>query len=337
MTIARKYLIDTTETCFYHCMSRCIGQRFLLRKNGNQANSRRAWIESWLLFLADTFAIDVLSYSIMENHTHTVLHINRPLADSWTASEVLTRRAQLGRIPKICEKYIDHQRRNQLEEIELALIFELVQKYRHELSDISKFMQRLNSYIAYKANKEDGRKGHFWEGRFKSQALMNEEAILACMTYVDLNPHRAGIASNLQDASFTSICHRLSASKNLEKTRMLPFRKITWLDFLPNVCNLGLSSYVETLNRMTNSAETSDLEKGFTEFVDDEKSWQTVVLDLKSHINLEAEDIELVSKFEERALRMNNDARNRHADLTSRILSELRDIRYQSGKKRHAT
>ncbi|GLQ73449.1 hypothetical protein GCM10007932_28090 [Vibrio penaeicida] len=49
-------------------------------------------------------------------------------------------------------------------------------------------MRMLNQDIVTQANKEDGCTRHFWEGRFKSQALLDEPAPAAAMAYVDLNP-----------------------------------------------------------------------------------------------------------------------------------------------------
>ncbi len=48
------------------------------------------------------------------------------------------------------------------------------------------------------------------KGRFKSQALLNEQAVLACMAYVDLNPVRSGLCDSLPDSKFTSAQQRIA-------------------------------------------------------------------------------------------------------------------------------
>ncbi|WP_371194352.1 hypothetical protein [Glaciecola sp. SC05] len=108
-------------------------------------------------------------------------------------------------------------------------------------------MSLLNQYIARKANKEDDCTGRFWEGRFKSQALLTEKAVLACMSYVDLNPIRAGIARDLQGSKYTSIRRRLKSADVAKGDKLTPFnRKRVSLEktFL---CTLRLSDYVKQL------------------------------------------------------------------------------------------
>ncbi len=88
---------------------------------------------------------------------------------------------------------------------------EVIGQWRERLSDISWYMRCLNEHIARQANQEDGCKGRFWEGRFKSQALLEEKALLACMAYVDLNPIRAGLSETLGESDYTSIRERIQA------------------------------------------------------------------------------------------------------------------------------
>ena len=103
----------------------------------------------------------------------------------------------------------------------MKFVSQKADEYRKRLMDISWFMKCLNEYIARRANIEDACTGHFWESRFKSQALLDERALLTCMAYVDLNPIRAAMCKTPEQSDYTSIQERVRG----ETSRLIGFGK----------------------------------------------------------------------------------------------------------------
>ena len=207
MTLARKYQISLSDTPFYHVMTRCVRRAFLCGKDkysGNCYEHRRKPIVDRIKFLASVFNIDVCSYAIMSNHYHLVLKINS--TEKWNEKQVLTYWSSLCNVIPLCERFLKGE---DLEKAELDMVYLKTDEYRKRLMSISWFMKLLNEHIARSANIEDNVSGSFWESRFKSQALLDERALLTCMAYVDLNPIRSAMAKTPEGSDYTSIQQRI--------------------------------------------------------------------------------------------------------------------------------
>jgi len=157
----------------------------------------------------------------MSNHYDVVLYIDAKTARTWSDTEVIFRWQELFKASNLAQRFIqgaslDCSEKNKLKE--------LIELWRERLMDISWFMRCLNESIARQANAEDRCTGRFWEGRFKSQALLDERALATCMAYVDLNPIRADIAKTPEDSDHTSIQQRVRAVISGEQPKeLLPF------------------------------------------------------------------------------------------------------------------
>ena len=203
MTTARKFVVDPTVTPFYHCISRCVRRALLC---GESHSHRKQWIESRLQELAGLFAIDVCGFAIMDNHLHVLLRLNLQQAKAWTAEDIARRWLALcpprgidGKPLAVTKQWITDRVQDD------AWIAEV----RRRLGDLGWFMKFLKEPIARRANKEDGCTGAFWEGRFKSIAILDEASLLATCAYIDLNSVAAGVAATPEKSPHTSVKSRV--------------------------------------------------------------------------------------------------------------------------------
>lgn len=223
----RKLLVDPTRTLYYHVTSRCVRRAFLCgsdRVTGVSYEHRREWIEQRLRLLSSIFAIEICAYAVMSNHYHIVLKLKPQEGAEWTNREVLDRWRCIYRGPKLLERAV---RGESLSVLEVASVNEMLKVYRSRLSSLSWFMKALNEPIAKMANKEDNCTGHFWESRFRSQALFTTASLIACMAYVDLNPVRAGLSSSALRSDYTSIKERIDPTFDVREALTPQFKENT--------------------------------------------------------------------------------------------------------------
>jgi putative transposase len=211
MTKARSSLVSVSDTPYYHCISRCVRRAYLCGEDsytGESYEHRRDWFIERLATLSEVFCIEVAAYAVMNNHCHVVVHIDEAAARDLSVDDVIERWCVIYRGPEVVQRY---RAGESLSATERETVSNVAEIWRGRLSNLSWFMGCLNEHIARRANAEDGCTGRFWEGRFKSQALLDDTALITAMAYVDLNPIRAGMAADLAGSHKTSGQQRLSA------------------------------------------------------------------------------------------------------------------------------
>ncbi len=239
----RAEVVVADEIGVYHCVQRVVRRAFLCGVDplsGNSYDHRRTWIRDRLKSLAGLFGVEIAAFAVLSNHVHVILR-NRPdVVALWSDQEVARRWLTLfpGRVGTkpdppsalagVAGLTVEGARsllsgtpamspgREPVDPLEQAVAMlsadpALMATIRGRLSSLSWFMRALAEPIARRANREDHCSGRFFEGRFKSQRLLDEAALLACSVYVDLNPIRARLADRPETSELTSAHERIMA------------------------------------------------------------------------------------------------------------------------------
>jgi REP element-mobilizing transposase RayT len=215
MAIARKHLVDPSVTRWYHCVTRCVRRALLL---GEGPHDRKEWIERRLQQLAEIFAVAVGGFSVLDNHLHLLLRLDPDIAKGWTDEEVVRRWGRLfpprdkkrQQLP-VSKEWVEWRLRDA----------KWVATARERLQNLGWFMKCLKEPLSRLANRQDQTHGTFFEGRFKSVAILDEESLLATCVYIDLNPVAAGIVRVPEASPHTSIKTRVEHAKDQGRTEDL--------------------------------------------------------------------------------------------------------------------
>jgi REP element-mobilizing transposase RayT len=212
MTIARVHLVDPAVTRWYHCVTRCVRGAFLL---GEGLSDRKAWIENRLRELAEIFSASVGGFSVLNNYVHVLVRLDPEVARGWSDEEVVRHWGRLfpprdksRQVLPVSQEWVQGRLKDTV----------WVAKVRARLQSLSWFMKCLKEPLSRMANREDKVRGTFFEGRFKSVAILDEESLLATCAYIDLNPVAAGIAAVPEASEHTSIKERVDHVKAQGRT-----------------------------------------------------------------------------------------------------------------------
>ena len=200
---ARGQIVVEDQVGVYHCIARCVRRAFLCGVDpytGQDYSHRKEWILDRLRELAGLFAIEVCGYSVMSNHLHLVLR-NRPdIAEQWSADEIALRWCRVfpPRDDATGEPVEPGEHDLAMITAELRKAGGTAQASGEPVMVHEMLVREISPEMPID---EDDTSGRFWAGRFKSVALLDEAAILACSVYVDLNPIRAGLATTPEESA----------------------------------------------------------------------------------------------------------------------------------------
>ncbi len=210
MTRPRRSLVSADVTRYYHCITKCVRQAFLLQEG---KTDRKKWLIDRLMEIAEIYAVSVCNYGILDNHFHLLLRLDVETANAWTDEEVIRRWASAHppkkkrKLVEVTDEWIAGEAQDKKK----------VEKLRSRLCNLGWFMKEVKEPLARLCNREDGRTGTFFEGRFKSIGILDEEALLATACYIDLNPFAAGIAPAPELCVYTSLFERIAHARRKDR------------------------------------------------------------------------------------------------------------------------
>jgi len=144
----------------------------------------------------------VLSYCIMSNHFHILLEVPPMPMDGISDEELLKRLSGTNSEAFVAgvAKELAEARAEGREE----WVAEIHARFTYRMHNLSEFMKTLLQRFTRWFNRMHQRSGTLWEERYKSVIVESGVAARTMAAYIDLNPVRAGMASDPAEYRWSS-------------------------------------------------------------------------------------------------------------------------------------
>ncbi|MCP4633760.1 MAG: hypothetical protein GY855_12605 [candidate division Zixibacteria bacterium] len=108
-----------------------------------------------------------------------------------------------------------------------------VEFYRKKWADLSEFVKDVKVTFSRFYNRRHNRIGTLWADRFKSLIVQDGSTLINCLSYIDLNPVRAGIVERPEEYR----------RRNIDGSRLrIIFKRETGITFCPWISVSGSSA-----------------------------------------------------------------------------------------------
>jgi len=192
MRTARLKVPADRESGFYHCISRIVDRRFVIRE------VEKEHFVSLMRECEEFCEVKVLTHCVMSNHFHLLVEVPRPPARLPSAEEVVAKLRQLSghqNLGAVEQRFAMYRQAH-----DAAGEAAYLATFHARMWNLSGFMKLLKQRFTQWFNGRNGRKGTLWEDRFKSVVVDTAAGVLAAMgAYIDLNPVRAGLVEDPKD------------------------------------------------------------------------------------------------------------------------------------------
>ena len=156
----------------------CSGKGCTTAKAGSNIGSRN---------LRKIFSVAVAGFAILDNHLHLLVRLDPEVARGWSDEDVVRRwgrlfppRDKARQVAPVSEEWVQARLKDA----------RWVATAHERLQSLSWFMKCLKEPLSRLANREEQTRSAFFEGRFKSVAILDEESLLATCAYIDLGAVR---------------------------------------------------------------------------------------------------------------------------------------------------